>query len=44
MSKETRIRAYGKLLRGFIMVASAIYELIFNEEAPNWSNTLRAGN
>lgn len=38
MSQSQRLRAYSKLIRGLIMVASAIYEMIFNEEAPKLVN------
>jgi hypothetical protein len=40
MSQSQRLKAYGKLIRGFLMVASAIYEMIFNEEAPKWSSVI----
>jgi hypothetical protein len=43
MSESQRLKAYAKLIRGLIMVASAIWEMTTGREAPNWSNVLRAG-
>ena len=40
VTRRSRLKAYGKLLRGLLMVCSAIYELAFGEAPPKVSDVL----
>lgn len=37
----TRTRAYSKLIRGLMMAAAGLYEMVYNEDAPKPSDALR---
>lgn len=37
----TRMKAYSKLIRGLMMAAAGLYELVFDEDAPRPSDALR---